>query len=124
MDGGAFTGASGDREGAFALAHGGTLFLDEIGELPPRLQAELLRAVQERAYKPVGGSTWKRSEFRLICATNRDLAREEREGRFRRDLYYRIVAAHCHLPRLEERREDVLPLARHSCRASWAFRSS
>ena len=73
---GAYTGAGAPRDGAFALADGGTLFLDEVGELPPAFQAQLLRAVQERTYKRVGGNTWHRTNFRLVCATNRDLPDE------------------------------------------------
>jgi transcriptional regulator with GAF, ATPase, and Fis domain len=110
---GAFTGAVAARDGGFALANDGTLFLDEVGELPLALQAELLRVVQERTYKRIGSNTWQRTEFRLVCATNRDLHQEEAQGRFRRDLYYRIAGWHCHLPPLGERPEDILPLARH-----------
>jgi transcriptional regulator with GAF, ATPase, and Fis domain len=88
---GAFTGAVGPREGAFALADGGTLFLDEIGELPLHLQAQLLRAVQEKTYKRVGGNVWQTTDFRLVCATNRDLADAATKGEFRLDLYYRIA---------------------------------
>jgi transcriptional regulator with GAF, ATPase, and Fis domain len=113
---GAYTGAVGAREGAFARADGGTLFLDEIGELPLTLQPELLRAVQERAYKRVGGNTWRRTSFRLICATNRDLPAEVAAGRFREDLYFRIAAWTCRVPDLGERRTDILPLARHFLR--------
>lgn len=113
---GAFTGANVAREGAFALAHGGTLFLDEVGELPLRMQAELLRAIQEREYKRVGSNDWLKSDFRLICATHRNLVREEAEGRFRRDFYFRITSAVCELPSLDQRREDILPLARHFMR--------
>lgn len=107
---GAFTGAISERDGAFALADGGTLFLDEIGELPISLQAELLRAVQEGTYKRVGGNTWRRAQFRLVSATNRDLLAEQERGRFRRDLYYRIASWTCVLPPLRERSEDILPL--------------
>ena len=110
---GAYTGAAGPRDGAFCLAHGGSLFLDEVGELPPVLQAQLLRVVQERSYKRVGGNDWNKTEFRLICATNRNLAHEVAEGRFRSDLYYRIAAWVCHLPPLSERLDDILPLTRH-----------
>ena len=110
---GAFTSAVGARDGAFAMADGGTLFLDEVGELPLGLQAELLRVVQEGTYKRVGGNTWRRTRFRLICATNRDLAAEETRGAFRRDFYHRIAAWRCHLPSLRERSTDILPLARH-----------
>ena len=110
---GAYTGAAGARDGAFALADGGTLFLDEVGELPLRLQAELLRVVQEGTYKRVGGNTWQKTRFRLVSATHRDLEGEMSEGRFRRDFYYRIAAWSCTMPPLRERREDIPALARH-----------
>jgi len=110
---GAFTGAVADRKGAFALANGGTLFLDEVGELPLNLQAELLRVIQERTYKRVGGNSWQKTNFRLVCATNRKLIEEQSRDRFRRDLYYRIASWTCHLPPLSERREDILVLAKH-----------
>jgi transcriptional regulator with GAF, ATPase, and Fis domain len=110
---GAFTGAVAPRDGAFAMADGGTLFLDEVGELPARLQAELLRVVQEGTFKRVGGNTWHKTRFRLICATNRDLQAEQSNGRFRSDLFFRIASSTCHLPPLRERREDVLPLVDH-----------
>ena len=110
---GAFTGAVGVRDGAFALADGGTLFLDEIGELPPVLQAQLLRAVQERTYKRVGGNSWQQSNFRLVCATNRDLQEEVARGRFRADFYYRIASVTCRVPPLRDRPEDVVPLFLH-----------
>jgi len=110
---GAFTGAVGPREGAFALADGGTLFLDEVGELPPGMQAQLLRVVQEKTFKRVGGNAWNRTEFRLVCATNRNLVDEVARGGFRGDLYYRIASVAFHLPPLRDRPEDVLPLVRH-----------
>lgn len=110
---GAFTGAVTARDGAFALANEGTLFLDEVGELPATLQAELLRVVQERTFKRIGSNTWQKTDFRLVCATNRNLIEEQMAARFRRDLYYRIAACTCHLPPLRERREDILPLVRH-----------
>jgi transcriptional regulator with GAF, ATPase, and Fis domain len=108
---GAFTGASSPRDGAFALAHGGTLFLDEVGELSLPLQAQLLRVVQERQYKRLGSNSWQRSEFRLICATHRDLEAAMTDGAFRADLYYRIAGWRCTTPPLRERKEDILPLA-------------
>lgn len=108
---GAFTGAIAARDGAFALADGGTLFLDEVGELSPSLQAELLRVIQEGMYKRVGSNTWRTTDFRLVCATNRDLIKEQEAGRFRLDLYYRISAWQFHLPPLRHRREDIEPLA-------------
>jgi transcriptional regulator with GAF, ATPase, and Fis domain len=111
-DRGAFTGAACAREGAFALAHRGTLFLDEVGELSLPLQAQLLRVIQERQYKRLGSNSWQRSEFRLICATHRDLEAAVVEGSFRADLYYRIAGWRCMTPPLRERREDILPLTR------------
>jgi transcriptional regulator with GAF, ATPase, and Fis domain len=113
---GAFTGAVTERHGAFALANGGTLFLDEIGELPLPLQAQLLRVIQERTYKRVGGNMWRRSEFRLVCATNRDLWDLVRRGEFRADLYYRIAGFVTRLPPLRERHEDIIPLAEYFLR--------
>ncbi len=110
---GAFTGAVGARDGAFAQADGGTLFLDEVGELALPLQAELLRVVQEGMYKRVGGNLWQRANFRLVCATNRDLTRARESGEFRADLYYRIAAGTVRLPTLSERREDILRLFQH-----------
>jgi transcriptional regulator with GAF, ATPase, and Fis domain len=110
---GAFTGATGPRDGAFALADGGTLFLDEIGELQPPLQAQLLRAVQERTYKPVGGNAWRSTRFRLVCATHRCLADDVTAGTFRADLYYRIGGVVCSVPPLRERPEDIVLLFRH-----------
>src|SRR5207244_9662564 len=82
---GAFTGANATRDWSFALAEGGTLFLDEVGELPPPLQAQLLRVVQERTYKRVGGNEWPRANFRLIAATNRTLDEDVERGACRRD---------------------------------------
>ena len=110
---GAFTGAVNAREGAFALANGGTLFLDEVGELPLPIQAQLLRVVQERQYKRLGSNTWQHTEFRLVCATNRDLLASVAEGRFRADLYHRIAGWVCRVPPLRERPEDILPLTAH-----------
>jgi transcriptional regulator with GAF, ATPase, and Fis domain len=110
---GAFTGAVGARDGAFAKAHGGTLFLDEVGELPLVLQAQLLRVVQEGTYKRVGSNAWQRSQFRLVSATNRDLLHSIEEGHFRHDLYHRIGGWIFRVPPLHERREDILPLACH-----------
>jgi transcriptional regulator with GAF, ATPase, and Fis domain len=108
---GAFTGAAFAREGAFALADGGTLFVDEVGELPLPLQAQLLRVIQEKTYKPVGSNLWKRTNFRLVAATNRDLEAEQRAGGFRSDFFHRLASNRCHLPPLRERCEDIVPLA-------------
>jgi transcriptional regulator with GAF, ATPase, and Fis domain len=113
---GAFTGALAERHGAFALADGGTLFLDEIGELPLPLQGQLLRVIQEHTYKRVGGNTWCKTAFRLICATNRDLLDLIGRGAFRADLYYRIAGYTCKLPPLRERLEDIIPLAEYFLR--------
>ncbi len=111
---GAFTGAVSARDGAFALANEGTLFLDEISELPLSLQSQLLRVIQEHTFKPVGGNTWYKTKFRLICATNKDLLEQVRKGEFRSDLYYRIADWTCKLPPLRNRDEkDILLLARH-----------
>jgi transcriptional regulator with GAF, ATPase, and Fis domain len=110
---GSFTGALNDRDGAFALANKGTLFLDEIGELNSGLQSELLRVVQELTYKPIGSNKWKSTDFRLVCATNRNLLAEEEHNGFRRDLFHRIAGWTCVLPPLRERTEDILPLVNH-----------
>jgi transcriptional regulator with GAF, ATPase, and Fis domain len=110
---GAFTGAHVQREGAFAMADGATLLLDEIGEVPLNLQVQLLRAIQEKTYKRVGGNVWQKTNFRLVCATNRDLEDLVRRGQFRLDLYYRIAGCVFRPPALKERKEDILPLARH-----------
>jgi transcriptional regulator with PAS, ATPase and Fis domain len=113
---GAFTGAVATRPGVFALAHTGTLFLDEIGEMPPHLQAKLLRVIQTREFTMVGGSEPRRVDVRVITATNRDLLKAIREGRFREDLYYRIAVVHIELPPLRARREDVPLLVAHFLR--------
>ena len=108
---GSFTDAHADHAGKFEQADGGTLFLDEIGNIPPHLQAKLLRALQDRSVVRVGGTQAIPVNIRLICATNMDLERLVREGRFREDLYYRINTVHISLPPLRERREDIVPLA-------------
>ena len=108
---GAFTGAHRQVLGKFELASGGTLFLDEIGDLRPDLQSKLLRAIQEGEVERVGGTKPIRTEFRLIAATNVDLERAVKEGRFREDLYYRINVVPIRLPPLRERPEDVPELA-------------
>jgi transcriptional regulator with GAF, ATPase, and Fis domain len=107
---GAFTDAVAARDGCFALANGGTLFLDEIGELPLPLQAELLRAIQERTFKRVGSNVWRNSVFRLVCASNRELLAEVGQSAFRSDLYYRIASVTITLPPLRERSSDILAL--------------
>ena len=108
---GAFTDAHADHAGKFEQADGGTLFLDEIGNIPLHLQAKLLRAIQNRSIVRVGGTEPIPVDIRLICATNTDLGRLVREGRFREDLYYRINTVHIELPPLRERKEDIIPLA-------------
>ena len=108
---GAFTDAHTDHVGKFEQADGGTLFLDEIGNIPLHLQAKLLRAIQNRSIVRVGGTEARPINIRLICATNMDLEKLVREGRFREDLYYRINTVHIALPALRERKEDIVPLA-------------
>ena len=110
---GAYTGSTGPRDGAFALAHRGTLFLDEVGELSLPIQAQLLRVVQEHQYKRLGSNHWQSSKFRLVCATHRDLEAAVADGRFRADLYYRIAGWQCTTPPLRERGDDILTLAQH-----------
>jgi DNA-binding NtrC family response regulator len=110
---GAFTGAHAQSLGLLELADGGTFFLDEIGELPLQLQAKLLRTLQERKFRRVGGKEEIPVNVRVVAATNRDLAVEMRERRFREDLYYRINVVRIELPPLRERREDIPLLIRH-----------
>lgn len=113
---GAYTGASGNREGLFFYARGGTLFLDEISELPLPLQAKLLRVLEERRVRPVGGESEIPVDVRIIAATNRQLAREVAEHRFRQDLFYRLQVVEVNLPPLRERRDDIPDLVAHLLR--------
>ncbi len=113
---GAFTGADRAREGVFEEADGGTLFLDEIGELPLALQVKLLRAVQERTIRRVGGSGERAVDVRVLAATARDLIEEVKSGRFRDDLFYRINVVQIHVPPLRTRPEDIPLLAEHFLR--------
>lgn len=110
---GAFTGAYADRPGKFLLAHKGTLFLDEIGSMELSMQVKLLRALEEEAITPVGGTNPIQVDTRVIAATNKDLAREMREGRFRKDLYYRLNVLTIYIPPLREHKEDIPPLVEH-----------
>jgi two-component system response regulator HydG len=110
---GSFTGADRRRVGRFEQADGGTLFLDEIGEIPPSVQVKLLRVLQERTFERVGGNSTVKVDVRLVAATNKDLALEVQEGRFREDLYYRLNVVHIEMPPLRERGQDVIVLARH-----------
>jgi two-component system NtrC family response regulator len=110
---GAFTGAISMKKGRFELADQGTLFLDEIGELSPSLQVKLLRVLQEKIFERVGGTRSVSVNIRLIAATNKALREEIRKGRFREDLFYRLNVVHVVLPPLQERMEDIRPLASH-----------
>lgn len=109
---GAFTGANSDREGLFRKAAGGTLLLDEISEMPVDTQSKLLRVLQEKEVRPVGGYNTYKISCRIIAATNRHVEDAIREGKLRQDLYYRISTVTIPIPPLRERREDILPLAR------------
>ena len=109
---GAFTGANYTRQGLAEAAHGGTLFLDEVGDIPLSLQVKLLRLIETGTYRPVGSTQVRQADFRLVCATHRNLEQMVEEGTFRQDLYYRINVFPIHLPSLAERIEDLPLLAR------------
>lgn len=110
---GAFTGAVSDARGLFEEADGGTVFLDEIADMQPALQAKLLRVLQEGEVRRVGDTQYRHVDVRILAATNKDIQSEMRAGRFREDLYYRICGLAIPIPPLRDRREDILPLARH-----------
>lgn len=110
---GAFTGATGQTKGKFELANGGTIFLDEIGDISPKLQADLLRVLQERRFYRVGGTEEVQVDVRIIAATNKNLSQEVQQGHFREDLYYRLNVIEIRLPALRDRTEDIPLLADH-----------
>jgi two-component system response regulator AtoC len=113
---GAFTGAIGQRAGMFQLANGGTIFLDEVGEMSPTLQVKLLRVLQDREVRPVGGDRATRIDLRVVAASNKELAAEVEAGRFREDLFYRLQVIPIVMPPLRERRSDVPLLIHHFLR--------
>src|SRR5438034_1216940 len=113
---GAFTGAVAAEKGLFEVADGGSIFLDEIGDIPPETQVRLLRVIQEREFTPLGDTTPRRVDVRIVAATNIDLKEAVRQGGFREDLYYRLAVVPIELPPLRDRHEDVLPLAQHFIR--------
>lgn len=110
---GAFTGAGQATAGYFEKAHGGTLFLDEIADMSPKLQSSLLRVLQDHSFNRVGSTQPRKTDFRLVCATNRPLPEEVKEGHFREDLYYRLAVVSLRMPPLRERAGDILLLATH-----------
>ncbi|HEY6952791.1 MAG TPA: sigma-54-dependent Fis family transcriptional regulator [Bacteroidota bacterium] len=110
---GAYTGATADKAGLFEIAHEGTLFLDEIADLPLPLQSKLLRVLEEKQIRRVGDVQTKKIDARIVAATNKDLHREVKEGRFREDLYFRLNVVHIQLPPLRERRDDIPALAEY-----------
>ncbi|HNR31118.1 MAG TPA: sigma-54 dependent transcriptional regulator [Candidatus Hydrogenedentes bacterium] len=110
---GAFTNATGQKAGLFELAHNGTVFLDEIGDMPPNLQAKLLRVLEEKTFRRIGGTADIHVDCRVVAATNRDLARIIEEGKFREDLYYRLSTVPILVPPLRERASDIPQLAQH-----------
>ena len=110
---GSFTGASSKKEGLFQAADGGTLFLDEVADLPLNMQVKLLRAIQEKAVRPIGAQQEIKTDVRVLSATHKDLAQLVKEGRFRQDLFYRINVIELHIPALRERAEDIPLLTNH-----------
>lgn len=116
-DKGAFTGAVGNKPGLFELANGGTLFLDEIGEMDINVQAKLLKVIEDKRFRRLGGIQEKVVDFRVIAASNRNLAKEVKNKNFREDLYYRLNVMSIQVPSLRELKEDILPLAEYILRA-------
>ncbi len=112
----AFTGAIAEKKVLFEVADGGSIFIDEIGDIPPETQVRLLRVIQEREFTPLGDTTPRRVDVRIIAATNIDLKEAVRQGVFREDLYYRLSVVPIELPPLRDRHEDILPLAQHFVR--------
>lgn len=110
---GAFTGAVSDHEGLIRRASGGTLFLDEVGDMSLRTQAKLLRVIQEKRVRPVGGSEEIPVDFRIVCATHKNILQMTKTGDFRADLYFRLAVVPLYIPPLRARRDDILPLAQH-----------
>jgi DNA-binding NtrC family response regulator len=110
---GAFTGAAAQAKGKFELAEGGSILLDEMGDISPKLQADLLRVLQERRFYRIGGNAEVEVDVRVLAATNKDLADQVKQGKFREDLYYRLNVIEVRIPPLRERREDIPLLAEH-----------
>ncbi len=110
---GSFTSSVKDREGLIEVADGGTLFLDEIGDMDIDVQAQLLKTIEERSFRRIGENNVRKSDFRLICATNRDLLKETELGKFRSDLYYRVCVFPIRMPSLRERKDDIAGLCEH-----------
>ena len=113
---GSFTGAVADKQGIFEQAHGGTLFLDEVGDIPLSVQVKLLRAIQQKSFRPVGGTEDVTVDVRIICATNKNLEEMAAKGLYREDLYYRLNVIQIRMPALRERKEDIPSLAEHFLR--------
>ncbi|MGE3263543.1 MAG: sigma-54-dependent transcriptional regulator [Bacteriovoracia bacterium] len=113
---GSYTGAISDKQGLFELAHGGTLFLDEVGDIPLSVQVKILRAIQQKNFRAVGGTEDVQVDVRIICATNKDLEQAVANGQFREDLFYRLNVIQIRMPALRERKEDIPVLAEHFLR--------